>query len=65
MSYAWERLRKETDMILGWCAAQKGWPLDPNETKHWQAGYRQWPKPLKKPPTLSQQMAQIPKRSLY
>jgi hypothetical protein len=51
-------------MILGWCAAQRGLPLDPKETEHWQAGYRQWPTPLPKPPTLSQEMSEIRKRPL-
>jgi len=59
MSWKWEQFKQERDMILGWCDAQAGRPFNPNETEFWIAGFQTWPEPLRKPPTLSQEMSQI------
>ena len=56
--------KRAHDMRLGWIARQKGWEFDPTETVYWQEGYQMWPEPLRHPPTMSQEMSQIQKRSL-
>lgn len=61
----WTTYLERTDRQIGWIEASRGIPFKEEETAAWKDGYRQWPKILQHPPTLSMQMSQAMKRSLY